>query len=153
MAAPWEASIQIQIVLVWLLIEQIMKNANKNICRFLHCLHLQFGSLVPATLIIIDNFCIALFSGVPKLTALYILQLCLRGAIIILQFVMIWLLLQFCSYRRRTTPATWCGWAWHRPACWSQSRAGPTAPSPAPCPGQPSWRSPSISVASPCSPK
>ena len=25
-------------------------------------------------IIIIDNFCIALFSGVPKLTALYILQ-------------------------------------------------------------------------------
>ena len=32
------------------------------------------GQLV-TRIIIIDNFCIALFSGVPKLTALYILQL------------------------------------------------------------------------------
>ena len=32
------------------------------------------GDSVAIIIIIIDNFCIALFSGVPKLTALYILQ-------------------------------------------------------------------------------
>ena len=31
----------------------------------------QTGALLWSEIIIIDNFCIALFSGVPKLTALY----------------------------------------------------------------------------------
>ena len=47
-----------------------MNNANKrsvpSIFRTLE------GTII--IIIIIDNFCIALFSGVPKLTALYIIQ-------------------------------------------------------------------------------
>ena len=50
----------------WVLELQLLKIKYDN--------ELQVGSGRIIIIIIIDNFCIALFSGVPKLTALYILS-------------------------------------------------------------------------------
>ena len=46
------------------------RRQNLNTCCGTDCR----GEFLIIIIIIIDNFCIALFSGVPKLTALYILQ-------------------------------------------------------------------------------